>query len=218
MQTKLVADHCPVVGSPGRRVIVLRSLAGASALILTLLSACKPAAPAKPSFFSIDITGANFATQLDLTDHNGQRRSLADFKGKFVVVFFGFLQCPDICPTTLAEWNAVREKLAPEQQQRLQLLFVTVDPSRDSPEQLKAYVTGFHPTNLGLTGTDAEIAAAARNFKVVYEKVAGKTPGSYTIDHTAASFVFDAEGKVRLYVRMGQSVDKTVADMKTLMG
>lgn len=198
-----------------RRLVLIAALGLAFGY---LLSGCDrfnttSAAP----FNSTDITGASFAREFALTDHDGQARTLADFKGKVVVVFFGFLNCPDICPTTLAEWSAIREKLSEADRGKLQILFVTVDPERDSAERMKPYVTNFHASNLGLTGSAEQIEKTAKEFKVIYQKVEGKTPGSYTMDHSAASFVFDQEGKVRLYVRMGQPIDKTVADVQRLL-
>jgi protein SCO1 len=186
-----------------------------------VLAACKPqgagGSGSKPSFNSVDITGADFAKDFQLTDHNGQARTLQDFRGKIVVLFFGFLNCPDICPTTLAEWNGIRDQLPADQRDKIQVLFITVDPERDTAAKLKGYVTGFHPNNLGLLGDAKATAETAKSFKVIYQKVEGKTPGSYNMDHTAASFVFDQAGKVRLYVRMGQKMEATASDVKQLL-
>jgi protein SCO1 len=186
-----------------------------------LLAACQPqgagSSSQKPSFNSVDITGADFAKDFQLTDHNGQARSLQDFRGKIVVVFFGFLNCPDVCPTTLAEWNGIRDQLPADQRDKIQVLFITVDPERDTAAKLKGYVTGFHSTNLGLFGDAKATAETAKSFKVIYQKVEGKTPDNYNMDHTAASFVFDQTGKVRLYVRMGQKMELTASDVKQLL-
>lgn len=177
------------------------------------LGACKDQ-PVK--FNGVDITGANYAKDFALTDHNGQARTLADFRGKVVVLFFGFTQCPDVCPTTLSDMAQVKQKLG-AQGDRLQVLLVTLDPERDTPALLSQYVPGFDPSFLGLSGTPEAIAQTAKEFKVFYQKVAGKTATSYTLDHTAASFVFDPQGRVRLFLRYGLGVDESVADIKRLM-
>ncbi len=204
-----------------KRQFVVRAVGVALAASTLTLTACQPTnndgSSAKPSFNSVDITGADFAKDFQLSDHNGQARTMQDFRGKIVVMFFGFLNCPDICPTTLAEWNGIRESLPAEQRDKIQVLFVTVDPERDTAAKLKAYVTGFHPTNLGLLGDAKATADTAKSFKVIYQKQEGKTPDNYNMDHTAASFVFDQTGKVRLYVRMGQTVEKTASDVKQLL-
>jgi protein SCO1 len=194
--------------SVARRTIVVASLAAS----LLVLSACAD----KPSFKNTDITGAEFAREFSLTDHTGQARTLADFKGKAVVIFFGFTQCPDVCPTTLAEMAEVM-KLLGDDSKRLQVLFVTVDPERDTAELLKKYTPAFHPSFLGLYGSLDATAKVAKEFKVFYQKVPGKTAGSYTMDHTANSFVFDPQGKVRLVVRHGMGAQSLAADLKQLL-
>ena len=176
-----------------------------------LLAACSP-----PAFKSVDITGANYASDFSLTSHTGARRSIADYRGKVVVVFFGFTQCPDVCPTTLADLAEAKKRLGAEGD-ALQVIFITVDPERDTRELLAQYVPGFDPTFEGLGGTPEEIAATAKEFKVFYQKVAGKTPTSYTIDHTAGAYVFDRDGRVRLFIRHGAPVDDIVADLKQLL-
>jgi len=170
----------------------------------------------KPQFNNTDITGAEYGKALQLADSTGKVRTLADFKGKAVVVFFGFTQCPDVCPTTLAEMKTVK-KLLGDDGKRLQVLFVTVDPERDTPELLGNYVTAFDPTFLGLRGDPEATAKVAKDFKVFYQKVPGTTPDSYSIDHTAGSYIFDPQGRLRLFVRHGQSADKIAADIKTLL-
>jgi protein SCO1 len=170
----------------------------------------------KPSFRNTDITGAEFAREFALTDHNGQARTLADFKGKAVVVFFGFTQCPDVCPTTLAEMTEAVKQLGADGN-KLQVLFITIDPERDTPELLKKYVPAFHPSFLGLTGNAEAIAKVAKEFKVFYQKSAGKTPGSYTMDHTANSYVFDPQGRVRLVIKHGMGAEPLVQDLKQLL-
>jgi protein SCO1/2 len=172
--------------------------------------------PASSPFKNTDVTGLNYAKDFALTDHNGQRRTLADFKGKAVVVFFGFTQCPDVCPTTLAEMAGVMESLGP-QADRVQMLFVTVDPERDTPELLAKYVPAFDSRFLGLTGSLAEVEQMAKEFKVFFQKVPGKTPGSYTMDHTSGSFVFDPQGRVRLFIRHGQGPEPVAHDLKLLL-
>ena len=170
----------------------------------------------KPSFKAVDITGAEYARELSLPDADGKPRQLSDFKGKVTLVFFGYTQCPDVCPTTLAELAAVKRDLGADGQ-RVQGVFVSVDPERDTPEILKAYMASFGPDFVALRGTPEETAAAAKNFKVFYAKSAGKTEGSYTMDHTAGTYVFDAEGKVRLFVRYGSGAEALRHDLKLLL-
>ena len=185
-----------------------------SCLIATLaLSACSGSAP---RFKNTDITGADYGKDFTLTDHTGKTRTLADFRGKVVVMFFGYTRCPDVCPTTLAELRVAKEQLG-DSGNRLQVLFVTVDPERDTQKLLANYVPAFDPTFLGLYGDAAATAKVAKEFKVFYQKAPGKAPDSYTVDHTAGSYVFDPQGRLRLYVRQG-NVPNLVADLKTLLG
>ena len=189
-------------------------------LLLTLasivvLAACS-AEKSPPSFKSIDITGAEYAQRLDLPDAEGKPRTLADFKGKVVVVFFGFTQCPDVCPTALAEIAEVKKALGADGA-RVQPVFVTVDPERDTPEVLKAYVGGFGPDFVALRGTLEQTQAAAKEFKVFFAKVPGKTEGSYTIDHTAGLFVLDGAGRVRLFARNGGGAEALAGDVTLLL-
>ena len=170
----------------------------------------------KPQFKAVDITGAEYARDFQLTDANGQVRSLKDFQGKAVVVFFGFTQCPDVCPTTLTE-IAQAKKLLGSDGERVQGVFVTVDPERDTPEVLKSYVANFGPDFVALRGTPEQTAAIAKDFKVYYKKVDGKTPGSYTMDHSAASFVYDPQGRLRLYTRYGTGPQALADDLKLLL-
>jgi len=167
------------------------------------------------SFRNTDITGANYGKDFALTDHTGKKRTLADFRGKVVVVFFGYTRCPDVCPTTLADLRLAREQLG-EDGKRVQVLFITVDPERDTRQLLASYVPAFDPSFLGLYGDAAATARVAKEFKVFYQKAPGKTPGSYTVDHTSGSYVFDPQGRLRLLVRQG-SVPNLVADLKTLL-
>jgi protein SCO1/2 len=174
------------------------------------------AAAPKASFKGIDITGAEYARELNLTDADGKPRQLADFKGKVTVVFFGFTQCPDVCPTTLLELAQVKKALGAEGD-RVQGIFVTVDPERDTAEVLKAYVGSFDAGFVALRGTPEETQAAAKNFKVFFAKVPGKTPTSYTIDHTAGSYIFDPQGRVRLFTRYGTGAEALTHDLKLLL-
>jgi protein SCO1 len=171
---------------------------------------------AKSSFKAIDITGANYAKDFKLTDHNGQVKTIADFKGKVTVLFFGFAQCPDVCPTAMAELAEVKKLLGPDGD-KLQGLFITVDPERDTPEVLKAYMTNFDPSFLALRGSLDETAAVAKHFKVFYKKVEGKTPGAYTMDHSAGSFVFDTQGRIRLYTRHASGAPALAQDVQLLL-
>ena len=170
----------------------------------------------KPAFKGIDLSGADYAKDFELTDHLGQRRRLQDFRGKVVVVFFGFTQCPDVCPTSMAELAEVMLLLGPDGD-KLQGLFITVDPERDTPELLKAYMANFDPTFLALRPTPEELAALAKDFKVYYKKVEGKTPTSYTMDHSAASYVYDTQGRLRLYTRYGTGPQALADDVKLLL-
>ncbi|MCU0896876.1 MAG: SCO family protein [Burkholderiales bacterium] len=183
-------------------------------LLVALAAACSPSGA--PSFKATDITGAEYGKSFRLTDHAGKERTLSDFGGKAVVVFFGFTHCPDVCPTTLAAMRAVLEQLGGDAQ-RVQVLFVTVDPERDTRELLAQYVPSFHPSFIGLYGDAEATARVAKDFKVFYQKVPGTTPGSYTMDHSAGSYVFDPQGRLRLYVRHGASPEDIAADLKLLL-
>ncbi len=180
-----------------------------------LLSGCDGSAP-KPSFKGVDITGAEYARKLSLTDGDGQPRTLAEFKGKLVVVFFGYTQCPDVCPTTLAELAEVKRSLGADSA-RVQGIFVSVDPERDSAALLKSYVASFGPDIIGLRGSLDETKAVAKEFKVFFAKAPGKTETSYTVDHTAGSYVFDAQGRVRLFTRYGSGAQALADDLKVLL-
>jgi protein SCO1 len=182
-------------------------------LAAALVAACDPG---KASFKSVDVTGADWGRSLALTDHTGKPRTLADFKGKVVVVFFGFTQCPDVCPTTLVEMKAVKEKLGKDGE-RLQVLFITVDPERDTPELLAKYVPAFDPAFLGLYGDAEATARTAKEFKVYYKKVPGSSPTSYSVDHTAALYVYDPSGRLRLFAKHAQGADALAHDIKLLL-
>ena len=181
------------------------------------LAACdRGASGPKPSFKAVDITGADYANDFALPDTEGRTRHIADFKGKVTLVFFGFTQCPDVCPTTMLELAAVRKAMGADGE-RVQGIFVTIDPERDTPAVLKAYVGSFGDDFVALSGSADEIKAAARQFKVFYAKVPGKTDTSYTMDHTAGSYVFDAAGRVRLFTRYGAGAEALAADLKRLL-
>lgn len=180
---------------------------------VAFLTACSEQ---KPSFASVDVTGANYAKDFELTDHNGQVRHLTDFKGKVVVMFFGFTQCPDVCPTSMAELAEVKQLLGKDGD-RLQGLFVTVDPERDTAEVLKAYMGNFDPTFLALYTTPEKLAALAKDYKVYYKKVEGKTPTSYTMDHSAGSYIYDPQGNLRLFTRYGSGAKVLASDIAQLL-
>jgi protein SCO1/2 len=185
-----------------------RSIAG---VLVLLLGACSP-----PTFKSVDITGADFARDFSLDAASGGQRSLADFRGKVVVVFFGFTQCPDVCPTTLADLAEAKKRLG-EAGSQVQAVFITIDPERDTAAVLAQYVPAFDPSFVALRGSAEQTAVAAKEFKVYYQKVAGQTPTSYTMDHTAGAYVFDKQGRVRLFMRHGTNVDDIVADLRQLL-
>lgn len=184
-------------------------VAGAS----VLFSACSPK---QAAFSSIDLTGADYAKNFELTDHNGQVRHLQDFSGKIVVMFFGYTQCPDVCPTSMAELAEVKKALGKDGE-RLQGLFVTVDPQRDTPELLKAYMANFDPSFLALYTTPEKLVELAKDYKVYYKRVEGKTPTSYTMDHSAGSYIYDAKGQLRLFTRYGGGAQALTSDIQILL-
>jgi len=170
----------------------------------------------KPAFKGVDITGVDYARDLPLTDQFGQQRHLKDFAGKVVAVFFGYTNCPDVCPTTMSELAQVKSDLGAEGD-RLQVLFVTVDPERDTPEVLKAYMAHFDPSFLALRGSPEELAAVAKGFKIFYKQVPGDTPTSYSMDHSAGMYMFDPKGQLRLFQRYGSSTQALVDDTRLLL-
>ena len=189
-------------------------LRGAAALVLTsALAGCSDPAP---KFKGNDISGTQLGKALALNDHNGQARTLQDFAGKVVVAFFGFTQCPDVCPTALAELSQVMQKLGPDAD-RVQVLLISVDPERDTPEVLKQYVTTFDPRFLGLTGTPDQVKATAASFKAYYAKVPTEGGKNYTMDHTAAFYLFDGKGDSRVLANSTIGVDAMVHDIKLLL-
>ncbi|MGA8514356.1 MAG: SCO family protein [Burkholderiaceae bacterium] len=181
--------------------------------LFTLLFGCSEP---KAQFKAVDITGADYAQNFSLPDQFGVTRTMADFKGKVVVVFFGFAQCPDVCPTTMAELAEVKKQLGADGD-KLQAIFISVDPERDTPPVLKAYMANFDPTFLALRGTAEQTAATAKHFKVHYKKTEGTTPSSYTIDHSAGSYVLDTQGRIRLYTRYGSGAVALADDIKLLL-
>jgi protein SCO1/2 len=203
---------------PVRRLtLVAAAVAAAAGLALT--AGCqRPGEPttAGAAFKAVDITGAAYARELTLPDIEGRQRSLSEFKGQLVVVFFGFAQCPDVCPTTLQELAMVREALATEGA-RVQGIFVTVDPERDTAEVLKAYVENYGAGFIALRGTPEATRAMAKDFKVFYSKVPGKTEGSYSIDHTAGAYVYDTQGRIRLFTRYGSGTEAVLHDLRLLL-
>ena len=203
-----------------RRESSLRSpliLPGLKALaVVTMVCALTACGPSKPQFESVDITGANYAHDFHLIDAGGKPRSLADYRGKEVVLFFGYTQCPDVCPTTMAELKTVMQILGPDAD-RVQVLFVTLDPERDKPALLAHYVPAFDPRFVGLFADEATTAQTAKEFKVFYQRVPGPTPTSYTFDHTAGTYVFDTNGRIRLFLRQGQSASSIAHDLKQLL-
>ncbi|WP_280154543.1 SCO family protein [Piscinibacter sp. XHJ-5] len=195
------------------RRLLITSLAASA-----LLAGCDKlglTAPANaPKFNGVDITGADY--RYALPDTEGRMRTNDDFKGKVTVVFFGYTQCPDVCPTTMAELAQLKKGLGP-QGDRLQGVFVTIDPERDTPQTLKSYVGAFDPGFVALRGTPEQTKEVAKAFKVFFAKSPGKTEGSYTMDHTAGSYVFDAQGRVRLFERYGGGIEPLAADVKALL-
>jgi protein SCO1/2 len=193
-----------------------RTLQSLSCLALAPAALLQGCSEPGAQFKAVDITGADYAKDFHLPDHNGVERSLKDFQGKVVVMFFGFTQCPDVCPTTLTELSEVKKMLGKDGD-RLQGLFVTVDPERDTAQVLKAYMANFDPSFLALRGSPEQLAAMAKDFKIYYKKVEGKTPTSYTMDHSAASYVYDPQGRLRLYTRYGSGAKALASDLQLLL-
>ena len=177
------------------------------------LAACSPD---KPQFKSIDLTGADYAKDFAMPDQNGKTRSIKDFAGKVVVVFFGFTQCPDVCPTSMVELAGIKKALGKDAD-KLQVVFITVDPERDTLEILKAYMGNFDPSFIALRPSAPQLPNLAKDFKVYYKKVDGKTPTSYSLDHSAGNFVYDTQGRLRLYSRYGSGADALTHDIRLLL-
>ena len=186
-----------------------------AALLLTALLAGCGRSGESPQFALVDVTGAGFGKELALKDHNGKPRTLADFRGKVVTVFFGLTHCPDACPTTLAEMSQIMRELGADAE-KVQVLFVTVDPERDTPEVLQQYVPAFHPSFLGLVGDAEATARTAKEFKVFYQKQPVKT-GGYSVDHSAGTYIFDREGRLRLFAPYGRGAGPILHDIRILL-
>jgi len=193
---------------------VLKLMTGAAAALgLMGLSACTETPPA---FNAVDMTGADYAKDFALADADGKVRTMADFKGKVVVLFFGYAQCPDVCPTTMAEMAQVKQQLGKDGD-KLQVLFVTVDPARDTPTVMKAYMAAFDPSFVALIPSPEQLIAMAKDYKAYFKKVDGATPTSYSMDHSAAQYIYDPQGRLRLYARYGAGVAPMVADVQALL-
>jgi protein SCO1/2 len=185
-------------------------------LVATLAFALASCTQQGATFQSSDVTGSTFGRDFALTDHTGKERTLGDFRGKAVVVFFGYTQCPDVCPTTLAALAEAMKQLGPDAD-RVQVLFITVDPERDTPDLLSKYVPAFDPRFLGLRGDAEQTARTAKEFKILYQKQPGSSSGSYTMDHSAGTFIFDPQGRLRLYVGLAQGPDVFAHDLRELL-
>ena len=170
----------------------------------------------KPSFTGSDVSGTTYGKELALTGHDGQPRTLADFRGKVIALFFGYVQCPDVCPTTLVTLAEVMKQLGPDAS-RVQVLFVTVDPERDTREILAEYLPAFNPSFLGLRGDADATARVAKEFRVFYQKRPGPEPGIYTMDHSAGTYLFDPQGRLRVYISYGQGADVILHDIRELL-
>ncbi|MFC3340371.1 SCO family protein [Paracandidimonas soli] len=190
-----------------------RLLVGGTAAMALALAGCD-ASPKLENLNGLDLSDVDFGADFQLTDHKGQRRTLADFKGSVLLVFFGFTQCPDVCPTALFRATEVKELLG-EEGKRIQVAFITIDPERDTPDVLEAYVTAFDPEFVGLYGSLEETQKTARDFKVFYAKV--PTGSSYTMDHTALTYVYDAKGKLRLALRHNQTAEEYAEDIRQVL-
>ncbi len=190
-------------------------LAAAGLAAACLLSACQPA-PQPPAFQATDITGADFARDFSLTDHNGHARTLADFRGKVVAIFFGYTHCPDVCPTTLSDFAAALQQLGPLAD-RVQVIFVTVDPQRDTPDLLSQFVPAFNPTFIGMATDEHGLQLLATEYKVVYQKASIKSADDYLIDHSAGTYIYDPQGRLRLLMPYGSSPDAIAHDLSALL-
>jgi protein SCO1/2 len=187
---------------------------GLLSLLIVSMFGCSP----KPSFKNVDITGSTaFGNNFSLLDSNGNTKTMADYKGKVVVVFFGFTQCPDVCPATLTEMDEAL-KLLGSKADKVQVIFITVDPERDTANVLAQYVPAFNPRFVGLRPADeAGLEKVAKDFRIYYKKVPGSKPGSYTMDHSAGSYVFDQNGQLRLYIKHAQGPEVLAHDLKNIL-
>ncbi len=183
--------------------------------ILMIVAACSDNKTVM-KFDAIDVTGADFGKDFKLRDPAGRVRTLADFRGKAVAIFFGYTHCPDVCPSTMSEMNQAMQLLGKDAN-RVQVLFVTVDPERDTPAVLASYVPAFNPAFLGLYGSIAETAEVAKNFKIFYQKVKSKDGKSYSMDHSAGTYVFDPAGNLRLFMKYGVGAQSIAHDLHILL-
>jgi protein SCO1/2 len=189
----------------------------AAAIVCAVLAAaCGRIGGSATPFKAVDVTGAPLGGELRLTDHNGKPRSLADFRGKVVLVNFGYTQCPDVCPTTLADLAAAMKKLGADASQ-VQVLFVTVDPKRDKPELLRQYLPAFDASFLGLYGDEGATKKVTNDFRIYAQERPGRTPETYTVDHAAQTFVFDRQGKLRLVMGYGMAPEAIASDLRVLL-
>ena len=211
MQNDLCFDMAFVMKRRGSQRAARTLLLAPLLLVCLFLASCS-----KPEFGGIDMTGADYARDFALVDEHGASRSLADYRGKVVVLFFGYTHCPDVCPATLAQLAQARRMLG-QDAGRVQVLFVTLDPQRDTPALLARYTRAFDPTFVGLTGTEQQIQVAAREFKVFFDKVPGAQPDSYSFDHSSGSFVFDPKGRIRLYLADRVTAEQIAPDLKRLL-
>lgn len=198
----------------GRSAIALTAVFVVTVTIL--LSGCRGKDVSQPTFNAVDITGAAWGNDFRLTDHNGQLRTLADFRGKAVAVFFGYLNCPDVCPTTMAKLAATKDALGKDGD-RLQVLLITLDPKRDTPDILRQYVPAFHPTFLGLYGDEVTTATIAKEFKIFAERQKPNADGFYTVDHNGGIFVFDPGGRIRLFFSDEHGPEAIAQDLRALL-
>jgi protein SCO1/2 len=181
-----------------------------------VLAGCQPKTAPTQEFAATDISSSPWGANFNLVDHNGQPRTIADFKGKAVVLFFGYTHCPDVCPTTMAKLASVMQKLGPDSK-RVQVLLVTLDPKRDTPEILRQYVPAFHPSFLGLSGDEQQIDAVAKEFKVMRMLQEPDKSGYYMVDHAGGLYAFDPRGQLRLFINEQHSLDTIVKDLQTLL-
>lgn len=197
-----------------RHALQTMALTAASVTTAAFLTGCTKTQSIR--FEGVDITGAEYGKDFPLPDAYGKTRSIQEFSGKVVVVFFGYTQCPDVCPTTLQELVEAKALLG-AQGDRLQGVFVSLDPERDTPEVLRAYAEAFDPEMVALTGSESQISALAKDFKVFFKKVEGRQPGSYTLDHSAGMYMYDPRGRLRVYQRYGQGPQALAQDAKALL-
>ena len=210
-----------ITAMPPKRQALTRLAALAVLTTLAVLTVLVTAAGVtgcseKPSFNAVDITGADYAQGFALQDHNGKLRQLSDFQGKVVLLFFGYTQCPDACPTTMADLADIKKTLGKDGE-RLQVLFISVDPARDTPTLLKAYMENFDPRFLALIAPPDQLPALAKNYKIYYKKVEGTTPTSYSMDHSAGTYIYDTQGRLRLFSRYGAPKEGLERDLRVLL-